>query len=60
MRYCMGKKKIKQLKEKNNIKNSYSNQTDIIKMESDIVLLDKYGNIIDTHVCEPELIELWV
>ena len=34
-------------------------QTDIIKIESDIVLLDKYGNIIDIHVCEPELIEIW-
>lgn len=35
-------------------------KTDIIKIESDIVLLDKYGNTIDVLVCEPELLEIWV
>lgn len=35
-------------------------QTDIINIESDIVLSDKNGNIIDVHAYEPELIEIWV
>ena len=37
-----------------------SNTTDIIKMETDIVLTDKEGNVIKVETPQPEYIECWV
>lgn len=35
-------------------------ETDIIKIETDIKLVDKNGNIIIVETSQPELAELWV
>lgn len=35
-------------------------KTDVVKFESDILLLDKNGDKIDVQVFEPETLELWV
>ena len=33
---------------------------DTVKIESDIILIDKYGKIIHVETPIPELVELWV
>ena len=34
--------------------------TDIIKIETDIILVDKNGNVITVETPQPEIVELWV
>ena len=35
-------------------------ETDIIKIETDIILVDKNGKVIIVETSQPELAELWV
>lgn len=37
-----------------------SKPTDVIKIETDIKLVDKNGNVIIVETPQPELVELWV